>query len=99
MPGSGRGTVYRRGVLFPEHEGIRPVRTFPRTLGRRRLAAAALAAVTVGGLAVPVLDPALPWASASEGGKLKQKQKRVHQQVQQAGQDLEESSSQLNAAN
>jgi murein DD-endopeptidase MepM/ murein hydrolase activator NlpD len=74
------------------------VRSFPRTLGRRRLAAATLAAVAVGGLAVPIVDPALPWASAASGDKLKQKQKRVHQQVQAASGDLEESSSQLAAA-
>ena len=74
------------------------MRTFPRTLGRRRLAAATLAAVTVGGLAVPILDPALPLASAAHGDRLKQKQKHVHAQVQQAGHDLDESSAQLNAA-
>ena len=74
------------------------MRSFPRAPGRRRVAAAALAALTVGGLAVPILDPALPGASAADGDKLKQKQKQVHQQVQQAGQDLEESSSQLAAA-
>jgi murein DD-endopeptidase MepM/ murein hydrolase activator NlpD len=74
------------------------VRSFPRTLGRRRLAAAALAAVTVAGLAVPILDPALPGASAAGGDKLRQKQKRVHQQVHQAGQALDESSAQLSAA-
>jgi murein DD-endopeptidase MepM/ murein hydrolase activator NlpD len=59
---------------------------------------ATLAALTVGGLAVPVLDPALPWASAADGDKLKQKKHQVHQQVEQAGEDLEESSSQLAAA-
>lgn len=74
------------------------MRFFPRTLGRRRLAAATLAAVAVGGLAVPIIDPAPPWASAASGDKLKQKQKRVHQQVRQAGSDLDESSAQLVAA-
>jgi murein DD-endopeptidase MepM/ murein hydrolase activator NlpD len=74
------------------------VRSFPRTPGRRRLAAAALTVLTVGGLAVPILDPALPWASAADGDKLKQKKQRVHQQVQQAGHDAEESSAQLAAA-
>ncbi|GAB7005413.1 hypothetical protein JCM18899A_28860 [Nocardioides sp. AN3] len=74
------------------------MRSFPRTLGRRRLAAAALAAVTVGGLAVPIVDPALPWAAAADRGKLKQKQKKVHQQVAQAGTDLDESSAELAAA-
>jgi murein DD-endopeptidase MepM/ murein hydrolase activator NlpD len=57
-----------------------------------------LAAVTVGGLALPILDPALPWASATGGDNLKQKQKKVQQQVEAAGHDLEESSAQLAAA-
>ena len=74
------------------------MRPFPRTLGPRRLAVAALAAVTVGGLAAPIIDPALPWASAADGDKLKQKKHRVHQQVQQAGHDLDESSAELAAA-
>jgi len=74
------------------------VRSFPRTLGRRRLAAATLAAVTAGGLALPIVDPALPWASAAGGDKLKHKQKQVHQQVQQAGQALDDSSAELAAA-
>jgi murein DD-endopeptidase MepM/ murein hydrolase activator NlpD len=74
------------------------VRSFPRTLGRRRLAAATLVAVAVGGLAVPIVDPALPWASAADGDKLKQKQQQVQDQVKQAGDDLEESSSELAAA-
>jgi murein DD-endopeptidase MepM/ murein hydrolase activator NlpD len=62
------------------------------------MAVAALAALTVGGLAVPIVDPALPWASAADGDKLKQKQKQAHQQVQQADHDLDESSAELRAA-
>jgi len=74
------------------------VRSFPRTPGRRRLAATALAALTVAGLAVPVLDPALSWAASPGGDKLKQKKQQLHQQVRQAGQAAEESSAQAGAA-
>jgi murein DD-endopeptidase MepM/ murein hydrolase activator NlpD len=59
---------------------------------------AALAALTVGGLAVPIIDPALPGASAADGDRLKKKKRQVHQEVQQAGHDLDESSAALAAA-
>lgn len=76
------------------------MRSFPRA-GRRRLAVASVAALTVGALAVPLLDPAvLPWAAADDHGKkLKQKQQRVKGQIKSAGADLEESSTELAAAN
>lgn len=79
------------------------MRTFPRARGRRRIAAATLAVMTVGGLAVPVLEPtALPWASAGTAqkhgdkpGKLKQRQSQVQEDIKAAGHDLDESSAQL----
>ncbi|WP_300678429.1 M23 family metallopeptidase [Nocardioides sp.] len=75
------------------------MRTFPRARSRR-LAAASLATLTIGALAVPLVDPAIvPWASASDGDKLKKKQNDVKQQLKSAGADLDESSTELAAAN
>ncbi len=76
------------------------MRSFPRA-GRRRLAVASLAALTVGALAVPLVDPAvIPWAAADDHStKLKQKQRQVTGQIKSAGADLEASSTELAAAN
>ena len=64
------------------------------------MAVAALATLTIGALAVPLVDPAIvPWASAADGDKLKKKQKAVKQEIKSAGVDLEESSTELATAN
>ncbi|UDY22801.1 M23 family metallopeptidase [Nocardioides sp. Kera G14] len=75
------------------------MRSFPRA-GRRRLAAASVAALTVSALAVPMLDPAaMPWASADDhSNKLKKKGQAVRQKIATAGADLDESSTELAAA-
>lgn len=72
------------------------MRPFPRA-ARRRFATATLAAVTLGGLCVPI-SHSLDAAFAADGDKLKEKQKRVQEQLAHAHDELEHSSAGLRAA-
>ncbi|MFT4264574.1 MAG: peptidoglycan DD-metalloendopeptidase family protein [Nocardioides sp.] len=75
------------------------MRSFPRA-GCRRVVVASVAAITVGALAVPVIDHALVPSAFAESNKdkLKKKRQKVRGQIQTAEADLDDSSNALAAA-